>query len=98
MASVGASKNDHDTDGILINVLQSIVRIHNEIMFFCDWNQTTFDVEVPDQALMKPSRKRVVSLTVRISQEQLERSNRIRCWDGSSPFQQPYALLANVFS
>jgi hypothetical protein len=55
MAGIGTPENDHDTDGILIDVLQSIVRVHDEISFGFDWNQTEFDIEVPDQVLIKPT-------------------------------------------
>ena len=47
VARVGASKNDHDTDGILVNELDSVVRIQNEAIGFLYGNKSAFNVEVP---------------------------------------------------
>lgn len=47
VSSIRASKDDHNTDGILINKLDGIRWMHNKICFRANWNEACFDIPVP---------------------------------------------------
>jgi len=48
---VRAAQDYHDTDRVLVDVLQGIRRMHDEIVFFLHWHEPTLDVKVSRKLL-----------------------------------------------
>jgi len=106
MPGISATENDYDSNCILVDILNSVLRVHDEIRLGLDGNETSFDVPIPKNGWMfinrewpKFNRKLCeLSHTWRISQERLVRWIRKRCWDDSGPSRRLCGLLANFSS
>lgn len=51
MTSVGTSEDDHNTNGIFIDIFQRVMRVHDEPVFSFDRNQATLNIEIPEERL-----------------------------------------------
>jgi hypothetical protein len=47
MPGISATENDYDSNCILVDILNSVLRVHDEIRLGLDGNETSFDVPIP---------------------------------------------------